>query len=247
MPHRFHARGDRQLSFQRKTVYNIAMKFFSPYQHMIDSASQISDSQNAKLLLRHSIRFDNPVNGDYTHLLLTPEGMKLARQMGAGLDRPVGVCAASKIKRCIQTIQQMCEGLDKYFRPQSPEIFEDKRLYGIVGNPSPIEMGGVGWYTYFDYLQQGNIQACRGITMDMEIKPILDAIFSEGGTPGTIDLYCTHDSHIIIAASALFDLKTGPDGHDWCEYAEGLFFTGTRDDFTAFWRGQKKRFVDYLI
>jgi len=37
------------------------------------------------------------------------------------------------------------------------------------------------------------------------------------------------------------------EGRDWPVPTEGIFFYGCRRDFTAIWRGQSKRFVDYLI
>ena len=218
------------------------MNFYSPYQHMIDSAAMIQENENARLFLRHSIRYDNPVNWNYDPLMLTPEGIALAKKMGACINRPIGECLSSKVKRCPQTIQSICEGMDKKFRPQIPQIKEAEELYHVLGDTSLC-----GWFQYFHYLQIGDLKATQGISLDMEIKRILNAIFSTRGEKGKIDLICSHDSHIIIAASALFDLKTGLDGHDWCEYAEGIFFTGERKNFTAFWRGQKKQFINYLL
>lgn len=45
--------------------------------------------------------------------------------------------------------------------------------------------------------------------------------------------------------SVLFGLKTGLHGENWCRFTEGLFFTGERDDFTGYWRGEKKRFLNW--
>ena len=208
------------------------MKIYSPYAEMENAAGMISDSDNARLLIRHSIRFDNPVNNDYDPLLLTPEGIELAKKIGSVIDRPIGECLSSTIKRCVQTARYICEGVDKKY---------DGTF--IV----PFAQANIGWHEYFHYLQIGNKEMCRGVTLEMEIKRLIDTVFLTKGEAGKLDLICTHDSHIIIAASALFDLRTGLDGHDWCRYTEGLFFTGTRNDFTAFWRGEKRHFVDYMI
>ena len=219
------------------------MKIYSPYAEMENAAGMISDSDNARLLIRHSIRFDNPVNNDYDPLLLTPEGIELAKKIGSVIDRPIGECLSSTIKRCVQTARYICEGVDKKYCAEIPEIRETKILADTLGATN----ANVGWCEYFHYLQIGNKEMCRGVTLEMEIKRLIDTVFLTKGEAGKLDLICTHDSHIIIAASALFDLRTGLDGHDWCRYTEGLFFTGTRNDFTAFWRGEKRRFVDYLI
>lgn len=223
------------------------MKFYSPYDHMIQSAQKIPDDANAKLFMRHSIRFDNPVNGDFAPLMLTPEGIQLAEKMGSAIDRPIGKCTSSKIKRCQQTITSIISGMPQNLRPQTADITELEALSNVIGNPMPPELGGVGWFEYFHYLQTGNTEASRGITLEQESASILNAIFAQNGTSGTLDLICSHDSHVVILASSLFDLKTGLEGHDWCQYAEGIFLYGSRENFTALWRGQQKTFTNYLL
>lgn len=53
-------------------------------------AARLPEDANVKLFLRHAIRYDNPVNGDYSALLLTPEGIRMAQEIGKSLDRPLG-------------------------------------------------------------------------------------------------------------------------------------------------------------
>lgn len=223
------------------------MRFFSPCEEMIKDAESLPEC-NVKLFMRHSIRFDNPINGDYTQLLLTPEGIELARKMGSAIDRPLGECAASPVKRCVQTVKFIAEGMNGNYDSgwKTRKVHEYKAFGTLLGDPGPEESGGVGWNKYFHYLQTGNIEGSRGITLEMEATPVLDGIFSFNGSPGTLDIICSHDSHVVILASALFNLRTGLDGHSWCRYTEGLFLYGTRDDFTAVWRGQTKHFHNYL-
>ncbi|MBP5442940.1 MAG: histidine phosphatase family protein [Treponema sp.] len=222
------------------------MHFYSPCQEMVQAAMELPEKQNVKLFFRHSKRFDNPVNGDYSMLLLTPEGIETAKEIGKGIDRPLGSCAASIIRRCSQTIEAVVSGMDKELcRDFSPDgITLSEKLCYVLGDPSPISSGGVGWYEYYHYLQTGNTEGSRGITLEMETKPILDEIFATGGKDGTLDLICSHDSHVVILASALFDLKTGMHGDNWCRFTEGLFFWGKRNDFYASWRGETRHFVN---
>ena len=225
------------------------MKFYSPYPLMSSDAERLPDNVNVKLFMRHSIRFDNPPDGDYSTLLLTPEGIELAKKIGKSIDRPLGKCAASKVKRCVQTLNLIAEGM----KPELKKGYDPEKL-PLVDNfcnmllySTELSIDEIGWNNYFNALQTGDTVTTGGITVEQEAKSILDAIFSENGEPGTLDLICSHDCHVVILASALFGLKTGLDGHDWCRYTEGLFFYGTRDDFTAFWRGEQKRFVKYEL
>ena len=57
------------------------MNFYSPYPQMTSDAARIPDDVNAKLFMRHSIRFENPPDGNYDALLLTQEGIELAKEI----------------------------------------------------------------------------------------------------------------------------------------------------------------------
>ena len=48
------------------------MNFYSPLDEMVAAAKTLPENENIKLFLRHSIRYDNPPDGDYSKLLLTP-------------------------------------------------------------------------------------------------------------------------------------------------------------------------------
>ena len=63
---------------------------------MKEDALKLPADTNIKVYMRHSIRFDNPVNGDYSNLLLTPEGIEIANRIGANLDVPIGRFFLSK-------------------------------------------------------------------------------------------------------------------------------------------------------
>ena len=238
------------------------MQVFSPYPEMTKDASLIPENAAAKLFMRHSIRFDNPPNGDYSQLMLTPEGIELAQKIGQSIDRPIGNCASSKVQRCQQTIDCILQGhnqnqiqtniqnpgnLKNSKSPIEKNIIKMDELSSCLGDPRAEESGGVGWYNYFHYLQTANTQGSRGITLQMETKRLLDAIFSLPSRPATLDIICSHDSHVVILASALFNLKTGTTGQNWCRYTEGLFFYGPRENFTALWRGHSQTFTNYLL
>ena len=62
-----------------------------------EDAQKLPRDTNVKVYMRHSIRFDNPVDGDYSDLLLTPEGIEIANRIGRNLDVPVGRFFASPV------------------------------------------------------------------------------------------------------------------------------------------------------
>lgn len=218
------------------------MHFYSPYRNMTQDAAHLPQGQNVKLFMRHSIREDNPVNGDYEPLMLTKEGIALAQQMGRSIDCTIGFCGTSRIGRCIQTVQELTGAVAPAYCPQQPHITVLAPISGCLGNPQAKERGGVGWYEYFHYLQEGETSLTNNITLRQEASPYLDCLFAHGGTANTLDLFCTHDCCVVILASALFGLQTGIHGENWCGYTEGLFLSGTRDHFTAWWRGEQKSF-----
>lgn len=217
------------------------MRFDSPCKEMTRDAAKLPEDVNVKLFLRHAIRYDNPVNGDYSVLLLTPEGIRMAQEIGSSIDRPLGKLYASTVERCRQTVREIASGAGM----TNPLIISKEVYSGSAGAYRAQDELGVGWFDYFYGLQR-NIREYTGkSTLYTEAKPIVDEIFKEPGEQGKLDIICSHDSHVVVLASALFGLKTGLHGESWCRFTEGLFFTGTRDDFTAYWRGKKKRFQNW--
>jgi len=218
------------------------MTFYSICPTMTEDAKKLPDNVNVKLFLRHSIRYDNPVNGDYEHLDLTPEGIELARKMGKSIDRPIGALYSSKVNRCRQTAMYMAEGAGI----NNPDItFVDE--YVRTHFQYAAEVLNTSWFEYYYSLQRDILVRTGGITLADEIKPMLDKIFSEEGKAGELDIICSHDSHVVLLASKLFDYKTGLHGENWCNYTEGIFFYGKREDFVALWRGEERHFVNYLM
>ena len=214
------------------------MRIDAPCDEMVRTALKLPDGKNVKMFFRHAIRYDDPVDGDYSKLLLTPEGIRMSREIGISLDRPLGKLYASNVERCRQTVREIAYGAGI----TDPLICSKEVYSGAVGAFRAQAEYHVGWFEYFYGLQRDLPQYTHGASLDALASPILDEIFSDPGEAGCLDLICSHDSHVVVLASALFDLRTGLHGENWCRYTEGLFFTGSRDDFTAYWRGQKKRF-----
>ena len=248
-------------------------------------AEELPTKEDITLFMRHSERYDNPPDGDYSHLLLTPNGIKESNKTGRSIDRKIGIVKSSPVERCRQTLFEILKFVKKDYLPKEnfssrEGIPSSKRFSDLLGDPSPVEQGGVGWYEYYHYLQIHDVGSARGVTLEMEAKKILDAIFEETNEKhsetseeklykksssssaaretsssnslskkeGKLNLICSHDGHVVILASALFNLKTQLKWtKEWCQYAEGIFFYGNRSHFTAIWRNVKKEFINYLM
>ncbi|MCR4793186.1 MAG: histidine phosphatase family protein [Lachnospiraceae bacterium] len=210
---------------------------------MTSDALRLPEKGNLKVYMRHSIRYDNPPDGDYSKLLLTPEGIEIANRIGRELDRPIGYTYSSPVARCMQTVTEICRGAGI----MDPDIKSDRGLVHLEGLGRAQSEFGIGWYDFFYGLQNNMPELTAGISLVEAARPIIDTIFAVPESDDSLDVIVSHDSHVVTLASALFDLKTGRHGENWCGYTEGLFFYGNRKDFTALWRGEERHFVNWEI
>ena len=217
------------------------MRFESLCESTREDAKYLPGYSAFKVFMRHSIRFDNPPDGNYDNLLLTPEGIRAAEEIGRNLDLPIGRLYSSRVGRCVQTVRTIARanGIEQ------PVIHTEKPYSFLKYASYPFEVMGVGWYEYYYGLQRGIDKYTGGYTARDEAEPIIDKIFEDEGEPGTLDIICSHDSHLVVLASALFDLKTGLKGENWVGYTEGLFLWGSREDFHARFRGEERHFRNW--
>jgi len=208
---------------------------------MTEDARKLPKNTNVKVFMRHSKRFENPVNGDYSKLLLTPEGVELANRIGRSLNVPIGYIYSSPVKRCIQTASEIAKGAGI----EEPCVEIVQGFADLIGIRHAQDDLGIGWFEYYYGLQRNLPEHTGGAVLRDVALPIIDTIFSLPASDNSFDIMCSHDSHVAVLASALFDFKSGIHGENWCEYAEGLFIYGTRNDFTALWRGRQRRFINW--
>ncbi len=226
------------------------MKYNSICKWMTEAAETIPDHASVKLFLRHSIRYDDPIDGNYTHLMLTPEGIHIAHDIGKSLDLPIGNLYSSPVRRCQQTayeIKRAANNLSREFTDFRTISNEEESEYGIkikknLGHLHGLDYAlkelNIGWYEFFYYLQREKYNNIGNVTHREVVAPILDAILEDKTSSGTVDIICTHDSHIVSLASYLFDYKTGKNGENWCDYTEGIFFYENNNEYIALWRGE---------
>jgi len=217
------------------------MVFNSIVPAMREDALRLPTDRNVKVYMRHSIRFDNPPDGDYSKLLLTPEGIEIANRIGRELDYPVGYFYSSPVERCVQTATEIAKGAG-ISAPVIENVREFAHLEGLGHAQRDL---GIGWYEFYYGLQRGIPELTGGITLKEAATPIVDKIFEVPETDKALDVIVSHDSHVVTLASALFDFKTGINGEGWITFTEGMFIYGSREDFTVLWRGEEKRFVNW--
>ena len=200
-----------------------------------------------KLVFRHSLRPSLHDADDPDNVLLSEEGLVLARCIGKQIDKMIGEVHSSHVGRCVQTAQCLIDG---------------RSFLGECIVISPDVLGDV--FSVDRDLANQSIRECslKGIIkkmIDKEpvpgmrlledcVKDLLHYLFSTGNTPGYLDLYCTHDFHLAMLYAALFRESDTLDEilNNWPEMMEGMLFLGRRNDFYCSWRGRTKHIMNVL-
>lgn len=82
------------------------MRINSIYKHMESGAAAVPHGANCKIVFRHSIR-GKIESGVGRYVMLTDEGVELARSFGRNLDYEIGFIAYSSCGRNIQTCSEI--------------------------------------------------------------------------------------------------------------------------------------------
>lgn len=212
------------------------------YESMNSGFGRIPIGENAKLLIRHSIRPSLKGEKNPDHVNITTTGYDEAYRMGASIPMELGFCSTSPIQRCMDTMYALTNGRNK-------EIHISELLgYSFVEKADTAALK----FTQFSLKeiafqmslskQDGFINASEGIRM------LLDFIFSSGGEKGHMDIYCTHDLQLALMDMLIFgsyrDIQETRD--NWPQMLEGMWLWGKRNDFQICWRNQLKHCVQYL-
>jgi len=221
------------------------MKIQSEYPSMVRTALLIPADVNVKLIIRHSMR---PRLKDCEYpdeVLLNTQGIEAAKKMGKGISYSIGNLYSSHIKRCQQTLQYIQEGagIDKKIQVEQDilgEVFfnNKKDCDAFLRNHSLRETV---------YLLKNGIEIPGFVSIYNIVNRMLNFIFKDDSIPNTLDIYCTHDFHIALLLTTLFDdITTIEDIRmNWPEMLEGLFLYGTREDFYCLWRSKLKRIQSF--
>lgn len=200
---------------------------------------------NVKLLLRHAERpslknepFPDKVN-------LTEKGIKDAIALGQSIYDILGVVYSSPITRCVQTASLIASSSDVSTLKTS-----DILGYSFIDNEDDaskkfacLNLKQIVLEILLNSKVKGFVPKTTGI------KNILDFLFMTGGYNNTIDVYCTHDMHISILDGFMMNSyqSISEISLDWPNMLEGMLLFGHRADFYCIWRGQQKRFKNFLV
>ena len=215
----------------------------SIYRTMNDDASRIPDGINRKLIFRHSFR--NKLHGVKNHdeVLLNQEGERAAFLFGKGISATIGQMHSSYIPRCVQTLEYINMGKNQHIPIM---VSEDILGNGFTMNKKIADQSfkSVGSLKKVVQLLMNDIPVDGFYPIRHTTKTMLDYIFSTGNEVDKLDLYCTHDFHIALVISQIFDLR-GLDEiiSQWPNMLEGFFVWGTREDFRLLWRGKSVHIV----
>lgn len=224
------------------------MKLRSIYEHMERGAEIIPLDNNGKIVFRHSIRGEIAAGVGHD-VMLTNEGIELARNFGRHLDTEIGFVASSSCKRNIQTCEEILNGngckrdiVPAQTQLEGPQI-KDKILSDGIFEKYNYQTTEILFLMKNEGLPGFN-------SIDEATKIMLDFIFANGNREKTVDLFCTHDFQMAILYAGLFDFASTRESieeNNWPMMLEGMIFSGTRSHFWCSWRNETREFIDFLI
>ena len=177
------------------------------------------------LLMRHSARYPIVPPDEGWEVMLTPEGVQMAEDLGAALGQQfcAGRLRASPVQRCIDTAGAIARGAG-----WGGDVLADERISHGFHEPCWILVYANG---------------LNGIVP----KPIPEAmglLLESNGAAPRLDVMVTHDTVICSMVGGL--LRAPVLGEHWPSYLEGVFFWQEGEHIRARWRGMEYRFREDL-
>jgi len=194
----------------------------------------------AHLLTRHSVR-ELAKNGfaDY-RLPLTAEGVAMAREWGARLERPVQAFYSSPVGRCVDTATAMAEGaLEAGLIPAMPEVVTDPTLVepgcyvediNRVG-PTFLKMGALSLLNqHLKTPFEGMLSPAAGRAK------LASYLYQREPEPGSLAVHVTHDTILAVLVAEL-EGRDAIDEEHWPWMMEGLWVWFEDARMHWVWRG----------
>lgn len=203
-----------------------------------DALGLLPSESGVVLLTRHSVReqADNARPG--FDIPLTPEGIALALQWGAALDRPIHQVYSSHSPRCVHTGEAMLEGAGVTLPVEIHEKLCEPGCYVsnmTVAGPSFIALGPVDFVSGTLRNEVDGMFTTRQGTGDF-LQMLRRAQPEESG----LTVCVTHDT---ILGTLVYDLenKRQLDDDDWPWMLEGVFLWFDDSFVHWVWRGRRCR------
>ncbi|MBM7334242.1 MAG: histidine phosphatase family protein [Alcanivorax sp.] len=209
-----------------------------------DALQLLPADRPAHLLTRHSVR-ELAKNGfaDY-RLPLTPEGITMARDWGARLERPVSAFYSSPVGRCVDTARAMAEGArEAGLIDHQPDVITDDTLVepgcyvedlNRVG-PTFLKMGALR------FLNAHLREPFDGMLTPAAGRAKLAGYLRDREpAPGALAVHVTHDTILAVLVAEL-EGRDAIDEEHWPWMMEGLWLWFDERHLNWVWRGEHGR------
>lgn len=204
--------------------------------------SELPPERPAHLLTRHSVR-ELAKNGfaDY-RLPLTAEGIEMARQWGARLERPVSAFYSSPVGRCVDTAEAMAEGArEAGLIDRLPDVVTDATLVepgcyvediNQIG-PTFLKMGAMRFLNaHLKAPFAGMLSPAAGRAK------LADYLRAREPQPGALAVHVTHDTILAVLVAELQG-RDSIEKKDWPWMMEGLWVWFDDVHMHWIWRGEQ--------
>jgi broad specificity phosphatase PhoE len=195
---------------------------------------QVPRDRPVAMLIRHSVRNHLDEGDAGYNMPLTPDGHRLARDLGALLGTRLRSARASPLVRTMQTSERLVEGagLDAEVRPDT--LLGDPGVYMLDRRAGPY------------WRDLGHAEMMRRLVEDSPPLPgcaasdaaarflVHHMLAAAGGRPG-IHAFSTHDS--LVTATAARMLRRPLERADWPFYLGAAFFWEDDGKVQAAYRG----------
>lgn len=203
---------------------------------------RLPDRAGVHLLTRHSVREQSSTGFADYRLQLTDEGVALAEEWGARLDRPVKRLTSSPVPRCMDTARALQRGAVRQGLISEELAVEEARVLVEPGSyvqdvneagPAFFRLGAV------DFINRHLNEGIRGVLSPAEGRAqLVRHMLDTQPEPGTLAVHVTHDT--ILAA-----FVAGLHGHeqiepeDWPWMMEGVWLWLADEQVHWIWRGEQ--------
>ena len=186
------------------------------------------------LLIRHSARPPiEPGGGNDVELL--PEGVELAKKLGAHMGERLMSLHSSPVIRCVQTAQAFSEGAGMSLKISKDHMFgchsvyiEDSKKAGLLWKEEELGHEGI-----LDALVSGKQLDGFADPWPSAEKLVRHMREQSRGIPG-IHVFVTHDSVLTVTAAWALGRKLTKE--DWPKYLESVNFVVDEKRVTVFYR-----------
>ncbi len=173
------------------------------------------------MLIRHSER-DHLEEGDAGyHMPLTPDGHRLARDLGSILGARLRSAHASPLLRTMQTAEDLLEGAGVDAGVRADTLLGDPGVYMLDRRAGPY-WRDLGHEEMMRRLVEDAPPLPGCAASDAAARFLVHHMLAEGRGQAGIHAFSTHDS--LVTATAARMLRTPLQRKDWPLYLEAAFF-----------------------